>query len=135
MRASGAVGGALRVTEYNLFDPRQVDHHEDLLAELRRNEPVAEVLPGIFYLSRYDDIVEVCRQPDVFRQGRFRPVDDDPRTEDQLNLGETDPPVHTKVRKVLGGTLNPPAVRPFAPFVRQVCQSLVDAFAGRGQAD
>lgn len=123
------------MTEYNLFDPRQVDHHEPLLAELRRNEPVAEVLPGIFYLSRYEDIVEVCRHPEIYAQGRFRPAEEDLRTEDELNLGETDPPVHTRVRKVLAGTLNPPAVRPYEPFVREVCRSLVDAFASRGEAD
>jgi cytochrome P450/imidazolonepropionase-like amidohydrolase len=123
------------VIEYNLFDPRQVNDHEGVLAELRRSEPVAEVLPGIFYLSRYEDIVEVCRHPETFGQARFRPAEEDPRTEDELNLGETDPPVHTRVRKVLAGFFNPPAIRPYEPFIRDVCRSLVDGFAARGQAD
>lgn len=123
------------MTLYNLFDPRQVDDHREVLAELRRSEPVAEVLPGIFYLSRYEDIVEVCRHPETFGQARFRPAEDDPRTEDQLNLGETDPPVHTRVRKVLAGFFNPPAVRPYEGYVREVCRSLVEAFAPRGEAD
>lgn len=121
--------------EYNLFDPRQVDHHEDLLAELRQVEPVAEVLPGTFYLSRYDDIVEVCRHPETFCQARFRPAEEDPRTEDELNLGETDPPVHTRVRKVLAGFFNPPAVRPYEAFIRDTCRSLVNRFCDRGEAD
>ena len=121
--------------EYNLFDPHQVDNHEEVLAELRRKEPVAEVLPGIFYLSRYDDIVEVCRHPDVFGQARFRPVAEDPRTDDELNLGETDPPVHTRVRKVLAGFFNPPAVRPYEQYVRDVCRSLVEGLPPTGEAD
>lgn len=112
-----------------------MDDHEAVLAELRRHQPVAEVLPGIFYLSRYDDIVEVCRHPETFGQARFRPAEEDPRSEDQLNLGETDPPVHTRVRKVLAGFFSPPAVRPYESFVRAVCRSLVDGFAGRGEAD
>jgi hypothetical protein len=53
------IGGSILVIEYNLFDPLQVDNHEEVLAELRQKQPVAEVLPGIYYLSRYDDIVEL----------------------------------------------------------------------------
>ena len=121
--------------EYNLFDPRQVDSHEEVLAELRQEQPIAEVLPGIFYLSRYDDIVEVCRHPEVFGQGRFRPAAEDTRTEDELNLGETDPPVHTRVRKVLAGFFSPPAVRPYEEYVRDVCRSLVDDLPSTGKAD
>lgn len=121
--------------EYNLFDPEQVDHHHDVLARLRHECPVAEVMPGIFYVARHDDILEVCRDPATFRQGRFRPLEDDPRTIDQLNLGETDPPEHTRVRKVLASVLAPPKVREFEPFVRGVCEELVDGFAGRGEAD
>ena len=121
--------------EYNLFDPAHVDHHDALLAELRSHDRVAEVMPGIFYVARHEDIVEVCRHPDVYRQGRFRPADEDDRTEDQLNLGETDPPMHTRVRKVLASVLSPPSIRPFESFVRGVCRDLVDGFAGRGEAD
>lgn len=122
-------------TQYNLFDPAVVDHHEDILTHLRHTEPVAEVLPGVFYVARHDDIVEVCRHPDAFGQGRFRPAAEDTRTEDQLNLGETDPPMHTRVRKILQSVLSPPAVRPFEPYMRAVCATLVDQFVGNGKAD
>jgi cytochrome P450 len=120
---------------YNPFDPSEVDDHEPTLTRLRHECPVAEVMPGVFYLARHADILDVCRQPEVFHQGRFRPMDDDPRTPDQLNLGETDPPVHTRVRKALAGALSPPVVRQYEPFVRQVCRDLVDRFAGRDEAD
>jgi len=121
--------------EYNPFDPDQVDHHLDLLAELRRTAPVAEVMPGVFYVSRYDDVVAVCRDHDTFRQGGFRPLDEDTRSPDQIQLGESDPPVHTRVRKILAGALSPARVRSLEPHVRQVCEELVDGFAGRGAAD
>jgi cytochrome P450 len=120
---------------YNPFDPEQVDHHQPILDELRLTAPVAEIMPGVFYLSRHEDIVGVCRDPDTFRQGRFRPLDEDTRTEDQLNLGETDPPIHTRVRKILQSSLSPPAVRPYEPYVRQVSRDLVERFADRGHAD
>jgi len=120
---------------YNPFDPEQVDHHDEMLARLRHEAPVVEIMPGTFYVTRHEEILEVCRHPDVYRQGKFKPLDTDTRTEDQLNLGETDPPTHTRVRKVLAGVLSPPAVRPYEPFVRSVCDRLVDAFCGDSSAD
>src|SRR5205823_5963647 len=104
---------AVMTVVYNPFDPEQVDHHDDLLARLRHEAPVVEIMPGTFYVTRHEEILEVCRHPDVYRQGKFKPLDTDTRTEDQLNLGETDPPTHTRVRKVLAGVLSPPAVRPY----------------------
>jgi len=120
---------------YNIFDPDEVDASEPLLDRLRHEQPVAEILPGVFYLARHEDILEVCRHPEVFRQGKFRPADEDTRTPDQLNLGETDPPLHTRGRKALASALSPPAVRPYEPFVREVCAELVDRFAARPSAD
>jgi len=120
---------------YNPFDPAVVDHHRPIIDELRHSTPVAEVLPGVFYLPRHEDIIAVCRQPDLFRQGRFRPMDEDTRTDDQLNLGETDPPMHTRVRKIMQSVLSPPAVRPYEPFILQVCRDLVERFVDHDGAD
>jgi len=120
---------------YNPFDPSQVDHHDETLARLRAAGPVHELLPGFFYLTRHRDIVEVCRKPDVFQQGRFIPLEEDTRAPDELNLGETNPPEHTRVRKVLAGLLSPAKVRAMEPLVRDVCTDLVSRFAGRGSAD
>ncbi len=120
---------------FNPFDPAQVDDQVATLADLRRESPVSELMPGVFYLARHRDILEVCRAPQTFRQGRFLPLDQDTRTDDQLNLGETDPPQHTGVRKVLAALLSPAQVRAMEPRVRAACDRLVDAFAGRGRAD
>jgi cytochrome P450 len=121
--------------EYNPFDPAQVDDHLPVLARLRHEAPVSEVLPGVFYLARHVDIVDVCRAPATFQQGRFIPLELDTRTDDQLNLGETNPPQHTRVRKILASLMSPPKVRAMEPMVREVCEQIVDRFAGRGRAD
>ena len=60
---------------YNPFDPDQVDHHDELLARLRHDAPVVEIMPGMFYVTRHEEILEVCRHPEVYRQGRFQPLD------------------------------------------------------------
>lgn len=121
--------------EYDPLDPEQVDDHQPALARLRRESPVSELKPGFFYLARHQDVLDVCRAPQVFRQGRHIPRHLDTRSEDQLNLGETDPPEHTRVRKVLAALLTPSKVRAMEPFIRATCESLVNRFADRGTAD
>jgi pikromycin synthase len=120
---------------FNPLDADQVDTQLPTLARLRHEAPVSEPFPGFFYLARHADIVSVCRAPALFQQGRFVPIGEDTRTPDQLNLGETNPPVHTRVRKILAALLSPPRVRPLEPRVRAVCDELVDGFAGHGHAD
>lgn len=121
--------------EYDPLDPVQVDDHEPVLARLRRETPVSELKPGFFYLARHQDVMDVCRTPEVFGQGRHIPPHMDTRTQDQLNLGETDPPEHMRVRKVLAALLTPSKVRAMEPLVRRTCETLVDRFAERGTAD
>jgi len=107
--------------DYNPFDPTQVDDHFDVLAQLRAECPVAEVMPGVFYVSRYDDVVEITRNHKVFGQGGFHPLDEDTRHPDQKELGETDPPFHTVVRKNLALALSPGRTKSFEPIVRDAC--------------
>ena len=121
--------------EYDPFDPAQVDDHQTVLARLRREAPVSELQPGLFYLARYQDVMDVCRAPQVFRQGRHIPRHLDTRSKDQLNLGETDPPEHVGVRKVLAALLTAPKVRAMEPLIRTTCEALVNRFADRGTAD
>lgn len=121
--------------EYDPLDPAQVDDHQSVLARLRREAPVSELKPGLFYLARYQDVMDVCRAPQVFGQGRHIPRHLDTRSEDQLNLGETDPPEHVRVRKVLAALLTPSKVRAMEPLIRTACETLVSRFADRGSAD
>jgi cytochrome P450 len=121
--------------EYDPLDPAQVDDHQPVLARLRREAPVSELKPGLFYLARYQDVMDVCRAPQVFRQGRHIPRHLDTRSEDQLNLGETDPPEHVRVRKVLAALLTPSKVRAMEPLIRTTCETLVSRFADRGSAE
>ena len=58
---------------YDPLDPAQVDDHQSVLSRLRREAPVSELKPGFFYLARYQDVMDVCRAPQVFRQGRHIP--------------------------------------------------------------
>jgi cytochrome P450 len=124
---------------YNPFDADQVDHDEGVLTELRQSCPVAQVMPGVFYLARHDDVVAVSRDTQTFKQAPFRPLDEDTRTSEELQLGESNPPGHTKIRKVLQSVLSPPRIRAMEPIVDSVCEDLASSLAARlsseGKAD
>src|SRR4029079_19209793 len=91
-------GGVVTVT-YNPFDPDQVDHDEAILTRLRHEAPVVEIMPGVFYVTRYDDVVEISRDAKRFPQAPFSPLAEDTRTPDELQLGESNPPAHTRTPK------------------------------------
>ncbi len=124
---------------YNPFDAEQVDHDEAVLTDLRQKCPVAEVMPGVFYLARHEDVVAVSRDTQTFKQAPFRPLDEDTRTPEELQLGESNPPGHTKIRKVLQSVLSPPRIRAMEPFVHSVCEDLASRLADKlfseGKAD
>ena len=92
-------------------------------------------MPGVFYVTHHDDVAEISRDAKRFPQAPFRPLEEDTRTPDELQLGESNPPGHTKVRKILASVLSPPRIRALEPLVDQVCADLVDAFASKGSAD
>ena len=120
---------------YNPFDPAQVDHDREVLTSSGDEARVAELMPGVFYITRYDDVAEISRDAKRFPQAPFRPLEEDTRTPDELQLGESNPPGHTKMRKVLASVLSPPRIRALEPLVDRVCAELVDAFAAKGWAD
>ena len=120
---------------YSPFDPDQVDRQDELLAELRPRCPVVEVGPGVFMLTRHEDVVAVSKDATTFPQAPFRPLDQDDRGPDEKQLGESNPPEHAKIRKLLQSVLSPPRVRAMEPYVRQVCEELAGNLTSRDRAD
>jgi cytochrome P450 len=120
---------------YNPFEPAQVDDHFEVLAALRRSDPISEVMPGVFYLARRDDIVAVSKDPATFVQGGFEPLAEDLRSLDQRELGETDPPFHTIVRRNLANFFSAKKMAGFEPLVRGACDALAESLAGPAEVD
>jgi cytochrome P450 len=122
--------------EYNLFDPAAVDNDAEILRELRQSScPVTQVMPGVYYVSRHAEILQVSTDTATFAQAPFQPMDTDTRTLDELQLGETNPPLHAKLRKLLASVLRPSRIRAMEPVVDQACRELVEAIADKGSAD
>jgi cytochrome P450 len=120
---------------YNPFEPAQVDDHFDVLAALRENDPICEVMPGVFYVARREDIVAISKDPATFVQGGFEPLTEDMRSQDQRELGETDPPFHTIVRRNLASFFSSKKMAEFEPHVRDACDVLAEGLADKAEVD
>lgn len=120
---------------YNPFDPDAVDYQDEALAELRPRCPVAAVSPGVYLLTRHADVVAVSKDPTTFPQAPFRPLEEDDRRPDEKQLGESNPPEHGKIRRLMQAVLSPPRLRALEPYIREVCDALAGRLATLERAD
>lgn len=115
-------------------------------AKLRETRPVAHIPElEIWLVSRYEDCVTVIR--DVKNYGHM-PSDMMSEVPEELRealphgyqvwfptLINTDPPVHTRIRKLAQKPITPRAVARKEDQIRAAAHALVDGFVGDGHAD
>jgi cytochrome P450 len=111
---------------------------------LRESRPVYQ-LPGtnIYVLSRHRDVLEAFTRPNIFSSHRPSLGGADPeflailahgyRAEPTLTT--SDPPAHTKYRKLIKSWFTASAVAAREPELRDTINELIDAFAGDGQVE
>jgi cytochrome P450 len=117
-----------------------VPHAE--FARLRREEPVAwsdEEAPnsGFWSVTRYDDIVTASRDVATFSSGRGvsfeEPTDEEMAV--RRTIIDTDPPDHTKLRKIMTGTFSQRAVAVYQQFVAGLTDEVLDQGLADGPFD
>ena len=93
--------------------PGFIDDPYPVYALLRAQDPVHAMEGGVF-LSRYEDALAVYRDPHASsdKKAEFRPkLGDSPLYEHHTtSLVFNDPPLHTRVRRILLGALNQKAI-------------------------
>jgi cytochrome P450 len=107
---------------------------------LREHAPVHRLPDGSFFLTRYDDLVAVYH--DGSRWSSDKKIDFKPRFGDSLlyehhttSLVFNDPPVHTRVRKLLAPVFTPRALKALKPRIEALVDRLLDSAAQRGIFD
>lgn len=108
--------------------------------ELRRRAPVYRAPDGSVLLSRYADVARVYRDPQTFisdKQDLFRPkYGDTPLYEHHTtSLVFSDPPYHSRVRRLIAGALKPAAVRAMTPALEALIDRLLDEVEKLGRFD
>ena len=90
----------------------------------------------VWCVTRHDDIVSILRDPTTFsaesrsvRPGWAPPVAAAlTRLRDQVHVANTDPPRHTRLRKVLNQTFSTRRIAAYEPMIRRVVDDLIDRF-------
>ncbi|MGF6757939.1 cytochrome P450 [Paraburkholderia sp. GAS42] len=115
-------------------DPYPVYH------ALRTHDPVKRMPDGSLFLTRYRDVQAVYRDPKTFSSDKtveFRPkYGASPLYEHHTtSLVFNDPPLHTRVRKLIAGALTARAIAAMEPGLIRLVDGLLDAAAARGEID
>ena len=129
----------------SLFSVLGIEDPYPIYAELRDKAPV-HLIPelGIWVLSRFDDIQVALRAPDAFssvqplemrRPIRNQRLLDAMREMAPLSLISSDPPDHTRLRKLVSGVFSPGSSARMEARIRAIAVELISAIAPRDQLD
>jgi cytochrome P450 len=111
---------------------------------LRRNRPVywhdEPDGPGFWVVTRYADVKAVGRDAATFSSQPTIMIND-PHPDSQAALGDhtmmlmADPPLHTRMRRLVSREFTPRAAQALRPRVQELATAIVDAVADTGRCD
>jgi cytochrome P450 len=107
---------------------------------IRTYEPVKHMKDGSYFLTRYADVLRVYRDTKTFssdKQLEFKPkFGDSPLyVHHTTTLVFNDPPLHTRVRRLLLGALSPKAINAMAAPLEALVGRLLDKMHASGEVD
>jgi cytochrome P450 len=123
----------------NLLSPTVQANPYPLYAELRRHHPVCQVDPGgMWAISRYDDVLYVMKNPQLFSSSiiggmnELASTKDDPSPESMIGM---DPPRHTQMRGLVNRAFTPRALARMEPLIRANAERLAAELGTRARVD
>jgi cytochrome P450 len=126
--------------DLGLVDPAGAGYWQDVhrtLAPLRERWPVVRSTAGDFEILRYEHVEPLLRDSRL-RQALHRMLANQGITSGplydwwQLIISALDPPVHTRLRSLIGRALSPRQVERVRPRIRALTHDLLDEHAARG---
>ena len=107
---------------------------------LRENEPVKRMPNGSYFLTRYDDLVTAYKNTKAFSSDKKKEFA--PKYGASLlyehhttSLVFNDPPIHTRVRRLIMGALSPRAIAEMEPNLIRLVDGLLDRIAAKDRFD
>ena len=139
----------MQLTDIDLLDPDRfvAQEHHEMFEVLRREAPVfwheEPGGPGFWNITRYDDLVEVNRQPELFSSelGGISIFDmgrvDGSESMDMRGavMIMTDPPKHTRYRRLVNKGFTPRMIGIIEQHLRRRAVTIVDNVIERGECD
>ncbi len=116
---------------------------------LREEAPVyQDPNSGIFFISRYDDVVKLSMDHETFSSRMMTPSRQLTGTEDTeiLEVMQSgypnvptmlteDPPAQRRYRKFVDGAFSPKALKALEPFIESLANELIDSFIDKGECE
>jgi len=143
----------LGVDEINLSDQffwaRPLEEREGAFATLRRERPISfheepyiEGLPfprgpGYWALTRYADILEASRKPELFCSGKGANIGDLPPDFNEFfgSMINMDDPRHARLRRIVSAGFTPRMIQRAEENVQRTAKSIVDSVIESGECD
>ncbi len=130
------------VEGFNLasLPPAFYDDPFPVYAALQSLSPVHELPGGGLFLTRWDDLRTVYQQPALFssdKKAAFRPVFGHTLLYQHhtTSLVFNDPPLHTRVRRLVAGALTSRAIAPMEKALHHLLDDLLDRAEAQGAID
>ncbi len=123
-------------------DPANPAYLEDpypVYRRLREQHPVSLTPDGVWRLTRYDDCLRMIRLAGAGMRRTDGRLPGQSREEAVAERGQfmllTDPPKHTRLRKLVSKAFTPRAIAAWRPRIEAVTEELLDRVAARGEMD
>ncbi len=117
-----------------------IAHPYPVYQALREHEPIKLLPNGSYFLTRYDDLIAIYKNTKSFSSDKK--IEFKPKFGDSLlfehhttSLVFSDPPLHTRVRKLISGALTPRAIAGMEQGLITLIDSLLDQLASKSQVD
>ena len=119
--------------------PDFIDDPYPYYAALRRHDPVHVLEGGALFLTRYEDVAAIYRDARASsdKQKEFKPrYGDSPLFEHHTtSLVFNDPPLHTRVRRLIMGALNQRAIARMEAGIVSMVDELLERMSDKRDVD
>jgi len=120
---------------FNPFDPNETQHMWSLMERLRSECPVSRPMEGFVYTATYADTAATFKDARRFSSAEGFRGAGVVVPEEESFLGEIDPPLHPRVRRLLHRAFTPRTAAEVEPFTRRLTDRLLDAIEQQGGGD
>jgi len=137
------------LTETPMFNPLEAGYMENPyphFAEMRDGQPVHLSMMDVWVLFDHDDVFRLLRDPTMSVMDAKIEVRDEERYAEMLEAagGEleqdssmlnTDPPDHTRLRRLVSKAFTPAAIQALRPRIQELVDAALDELAAAGTGD
>ncbi len=137
---------AADITKVNMVSPEVLECPYPYYERVREEAPVHQTPLGFWAVSRYEDVLSVVRNPEMFSslaQSNSFVTTPPPEVIEIAKQGyprvntllSNDPPSHTQFRNLVNKAFLPKRVAQLEDSIRKITNNLIDAFINDGKVD